>query len=253
MAAIRTARSSARPAAALAVLTLLAAVGRAARPLPVPRTRRISDCDDFTYQEEAQAVLDADTSDPNRLDGLADDQQDGVACETLPSRGTAGGDHGDGAGADHAHGGGEFRERRERPGLRDRHQQHGVHDDEHDDQRETQRRTTTTTTTTSTSSTDLVDRPPTPTPTPTRLRLDFRLGFRLRRSSSGTSGDDRDCADFTSQADAQAALTSEPSDPDNLDADDDGIACEQHFGEEGQQVQVHPTGGVDTGGGPADA
>ena len=72
-------------------------------------------------------------------------------------------------------------------------------------------------------------------------------------SSSGTSGDDRDCADFTSQADAQAALTSEPSDPDNLDADDDGIACEQHFGEEGQQVQVHPAGGVDTGGGPADA
>ncbi|MGZ8749390.1 MAG: hypothetical protein ACXWYP_00785 [Pseudonocardia sp.] len=72
-------------------------------------------------------------------------------------------------------------------------------------------------------------------------------------TSSGTSGDDRDCADFASQADAEAALTSEPSDPDNLDADDDGIACEQHFGEEGQQVQVHPTGGVDTGGGPADA
>jgi hypothetical protein len=67
-------------------------------------------------------------------------------------------------------------------------------------------------------------------------------------SSSSTTGDDKDCADFASQADAQAALTAEPSDPDNLDADDDGIACEDHFGEEGQQVQVHPTGGVDTGG-----
>jgi Excalibur calcium-binding domain len=67
-------------------------------------------------------------------------------------------------------------------------------------------------------------------------------------SSSTTSSDDRDCADFASQADAQAALTAESGDPDNLDADDDGIACEDHFGEAGQQVQVHPTGGVDTGG-----
>lgn len=38
-------------------------------------------CDDFTTQEEAQAVLDADPSDPNGLD--ADD--DGIACEDLPS------------------------------------------------------------------------------------------------------------------------------------------------------------------------
>jgi hypothetical protein len=72
-------------------------------------------------------------------------------------------------------------------------------------------------------------------------------------SSSTSSGDDKDCADFASQADAQAALDAEPSDPDNLDADDDGIACEQHFGAPGQQVQVYPTGGVDTGGEPADA
>ena len=51
----------------------------------------------------------------------------------------------------------------------------------------------------------------------------------------------------------QDALAAKPSDPDNLDADDDGIACEQRFGETGQQVQVHPTGGVDTGGDPTDA
>lgn len=38
-------------------------------------------CSDFSYQEEAQSVLDQDSSDPNRLDG----DNDGIACESLPS------------------------------------------------------------------------------------------------------------------------------------------------------------------------
>jgi hypothetical protein len=37
---------------------------------------------------------------------------------------------------------------------------------------------------------------------------------------------DQNCADFASQAEAQAHLEADPSDPDNLDADDDGQACE---------------------------
>ncbi|HEX9437757.1 MAG TPA: excalibur calcium-binding domain-containing protein [Candidatus Limnocylindria bacterium] len=37
---------------------------------------------------------------------------------------------------------------------------------------------------------------------------------------------ERDCADFADQAAAQAALRSDPTDPDGLDADGDGIACE---------------------------
>ena len=40
-------------------------------------------CDDFSYQDEAQAVLEADPSDPNDLD-LSD--KDGRACENLPVR-----------------------------------------------------------------------------------------------------------------------------------------------------------------------
>jgi hypothetical protein len=39
------------------------------------------DCKDFSTQEEAQTVLDADSSDPNGLDA----DNDGVACEALPS------------------------------------------------------------------------------------------------------------------------------------------------------------------------
>lgn len=55
---------------------------------------------------------------------------------------------------------------------------------------------------------------------------------------------ERDCADFPTQANAQAALDVEGAAPDQLDTDHDGIACEQHFGTEGRQVAVFPLGGV---------
>jgi hypothetical protein len=44
------------------------------------------DCNSFATQEEAQAAFDADTSDPNNLD----DDNDGIACETLASGGASG-------------------------------------------------------------------------------------------------------------------------------------------------------------------
>ncbi|MFR9806391.1 excalibur calcium-binding domain-containing protein [Pseudonocardia sp. RS010] len=59
---------------------------------------------------------------------------------------------------------------------------------------------------------------------------------------------DRDCADFATQAEAQAVLLADLSDPERLDADSDGVACEDHFGTEGRQVAVFPVGGVATGG-----
>jgi micrococcal nuclease len=39
------------------------------------------DCSNFSTQAEAQAVLDRDPNDPNRLDGT---DNDGIACESLP-------------------------------------------------------------------------------------------------------------------------------------------------------------------------
>lgn len=63
-----------------------------------------------------------------------------------------------------------------------------------------------------------------------------------------TTRKDRDCPDFASQAAAQAVLEANPSDAERLDLDDDGIACENHFGDDRRQVQVRPKGGVDTGG-----
>jgi hypothetical protein len=121
-------------------------------------------CSDFEFQEEAQAVLDADRSDPNRLDGGSDGAGDGVACESLPSRG------GDNEDAD---------------------------DEDADDE-----------------------------------------------------DGDRDCADFATQAEAQAVLAGRSGDPERLDTDDDGVACEEHFGTEDRQVAVYPQGGVATGGSP---
>ncbi|MEU9572006.1 excalibur calcium-binding protein [Streptomyces massasporeus] len=56
-------------------------------PLADPaHARQDLDCRDFAFQEDAQAVFDADPSDPHRLD---EDQgrDDGVACEALAHRG----------------------------------------------------------------------------------------------------------------------------------------------------------------------
>jgi hypothetical protein len=39
-------------------------------------------------------------------------------------------------------------------------------------------------------------------------------------------GDAYNCPDFASQADAQAVLRADPTDPNELDRDRDGIACE---------------------------
>jgi hypothetical protein len=45
-------------------------------------------------------------------------------------------------------------------------------------------------------------------------------------SSDYRSGRDLDCADFSSQEEAQEVLEDDPSDPHGLVADDDGEACE---------------------------
>jgi hypothetical protein len=225
---VRTARS----AAALAVATLLAAV-TALLVLPGIAQAKDHDCRDFATQEDAQAYFDAQSGDPDNLDSNGD----WVACETRP------------------------------------HQFVAV--------ATTTTRTTTTTppvtttttttapagysaatTTTSTTEGTTTSTTSTSTTTTTTSGSDSDSGSNSGSdsdsdaddsSSSNTSGEDRDCADFASQADAQAALDAELSDPDHLDADVDGIACEDRFGNAGQQVQVHPSGGVDTGGGPADA
>ena len=61
-----------------------------------------------------------------------------------------------------------------------------------------------------------------------------------------TDFEDLDCRDFSSQADAQAVLDEDVSDPNGLDDDSDGKACEEFFS---RAVTSSPEGGVETGGG----
>lgn len=65
-------------AAALVALLVMAAPASATGDL---------NCDDFETQEQAQAKYDEDPTDPHGLDG---NDQDGLACESLPSGASAG-------------------------------------------------------------------------------------------------------------------------------------------------------------------
>jgi len=58
------------------------------------------------------------------------------------------------------------------------------------------------------------------------------------------------CEDFATQIDAQDELDFDPSDPSLLDANGDGVACEEFFGEPGGAATATPT---DSGGGAATA
>lgn len=56
------------------------------------------------------------------------------------------------------------------------------------------------------------------------------------------------CWDFADPADAQAVLVADPSDPNNLDGDNDGRACEWGVGGP-RDYRGHPVGGVAAGDG----
>jgi hypothetical protein len=72
---------------------------------------------------------------------------------------------------------------------------------------------------------------------------------------------DQNCSDFDTQQEAQAVYDQNTSDPNGLDRDDDGIACETNASGSGSgagdsdddsdsgQVSAVPSGGADTGGG----
>lgn len=60
-------------------------------------------------------------------------------------------------------------------------------------------------------------------------------------------GGDLDCEDFASQQEAQAAYNQDTSDPNGLDADDDGLACEDFDYTNGVGATGNPPTGGDGG------
>jgi hypothetical protein len=80
----------------------------------------------------------------------------------------------------------------------------------------------------------------------------------LGTTGTANAATDRDCPDFATQAEAQAAYDAVPGDPERLDADDDGIACEDQqyapassTSSGGSQVSTRPAGAVAAGDGSA--
>ena len=61
------------------------------------------------------------------------------------------------------------------------------------------------------------------------------------------SANDLNCGDFADTTDAQAVLISDPSDPNNLDGDNDGQACDRGVG--GVTYTGYPVGGIAAGDG----
>jgi hypothetical protein len=79
-------------------------------------------------------------------------------------------------------------------------------------------------------------------------------GLSLTVAATAHAAPDRDCADFASQAEAQAALEASPGDPERLDADNDGAACEEFdYSGSPSQIPAQPSGGVGAGDGSAAA
>ena len=70
----------------------------------------------------------------------------------------------------------------------------------------------------------------------------------LMAGAVGAQGadDQFDCASFGSQESAQAELDRNPSDPSNLDADNDGEACEEFdYGDDGGEASDNNRGAAD--------
>ena len=87
---------------------------------------------------------------------------------------------------------------------------------------------------------------------PTRRHRDHDDDERTDDSSdedfAASGSHELNCEDFSSQSDAQAELDEDSSDPHNLDADNDGRACEDSFGESVSSTDT-PRSGIETGGG----
>jgi hypothetical protein len=79
-------------------------------------------------------------------------------------------------------------------------------------------------------------------------------GMSVPLTGTALAAPDQNCADFATQAEAQAVLDADRSDPHGLDDDNDDIACETLPGGRssgGGQVSTNPRGGVAAGDGSA--
>jgi hypothetical protein len=211
------------------------------------------DCEDFETQEEAQAVLDEDPTDPNNLDP----NRDGIACALLPSAGTGDADSGSDATSEQEADSQDQTQEERRAARRTARQQ----DEEATPTEEETAAVTCDDFETAEDAQAAFDADPEgltaldadgngiaceelqeseataepsedaqarqerrrnrrnqdEEPAPTEVVVDEPRTVRIE--------EDFDCVDFEFQEDAQDVLDEDPSDPYNLDPSGDGIAC----------------------------
>ena len=165
------------------------------------------DCEDFETQEEAQAALDEDPEDPHNLDP----NQDGIACALLPSaedRAAASAD--EAAAAQDAGTGNQTQEERKAARRAERAQNQ--------------------------------DGQATEEATPADTGNQTQEERRAARQATEEETPAVTCAGFGTQEDAQAAYDEDPAGLAHLDADSNGIACEELLASD---VQTEPAAGTE--------
>ncbi len=76
------------------------------------------------------------------------------------------------------------------------------------------------------------------------LALYVTVALVLTTSVASAQGaEELDCVDFATQAEAQAAYDQDPNDPNSLDGDEDGVACEALPGATPRQRPLPGSGG----------
>jgi len=232
------------------------------------------DCEDFQTQEEAQAVLDEDPTDPNNLDP----NRDGVACALLPSAEDQGADSGDDAAAAQEADTGNQNQEERRAAKRATRQQ----SDEATPAAEEAAPVTCADFKTAKKAQaafdkdpqglagldadgngiaceELLETAPTATPepsteTPTETPKERKRNRNNQQEEPAPTevvidepttvqiNEDFDCVDFEFQEEAQKVFDKDPTDPYNLDPSGDGIACSSLPSSNPRVSQVPRTG-----------
>lgn len=218
-------------------------------------------CVDFETQEDAQAELDADATDPNGLDPNGD----GIACALLPSEN-------DDATSDDADesGGGGGGNRQDRNQADDELDGEPAEDDSNQDattdsgnQDRNANRSNNRDNNRNTQDESADDRNADDQNTDNQESVDSADNDRRNRNQNRNNQDDAetdaeveivdvapsediDCIDFEFQEDAQDVLDEDASDPYNLDPSADGFACSELPSQSGGTIRVTsvPTTGV---------
>lgn len=224
-------------------------------------------CDDFATQADAQQALDADPSDPYGLDP----DGNGVACEDL-----LGGSSGESAartGKRHKRAATAGKAKAEQAGSGKAKRAKAKAASAAEPTPTPVPVSDATPTPDAAKSKDrktrdkqAADLTPTATPSPAAASKEARGGGKHRNAAQGDSAttkepaapaakatpkgrkrvmDSKACGDFQYQEDAQAAYNADPSDPNHLDPDMDGIACSSLPHRDTDVVAVPKTGSID--------